>query len=281
MIDRDPTDNSEVLLRQARRVETVDGSTRRHQLCRLGQPDLDRGSRRRRRRTAAAGRGPGSTERRSRRRSRGSSPSSPSALASAPNEDTPTAIGDAQVISSTRSRPPRAGSRSAARRRSAHRSTPAERRPQTHPGPGNCPQAASASLRVDRLSSHRSTYGPRRDPGRGEQTWCWARPASGVTGRGSPVLAVCPRPERAAAPHQAGPVPAGPPTGLGRRRRTTGWSGRPRRAQGGGPACADPPARRSARTRGPGAAGHARGRDRDGVARPGAVAPGRRTRAGS
>jgi hypothetical protein len=97
VIDRDPTDNSEVSLRQARPVRTVDGSTAGISSAAWISPTS----------IAAlvddAGGPPQPVEVRIDGAPVASPfpgfvPIKPSALASAPNEDTPTAIGDAQGI---------------------------------------------------------------------------------------------------------------------------------------------------------------------------------------
>ena len=145
---------------------------------------------------------------------------------------------------------------------------------------GRCPQL-TAAVRVDRrratvdLSWTWTRSAPR------EPTWCWARPASGATDRGSPGAPVRVSAERTAAPHLARAVPAGLPPVWAVAAYDGRGPGRARRAQGGGPARADPA--RSAkrwRSRRWGCWPRSDREARTGVARPGPVAPGRRPRAG-
>ncbi len=97
VIDRDPTDNSDVSLRQARRVRTVDGSTAGISSAAWVSPTS----------IAALVDDAGGPPQPAEVRIDGAPvaspfpgfvPIKPTALASAPNEDTPTAIGDAQGI---------------------------------------------------------------------------------------------------------------------------------------------------------------------------------------
>ena len=97
VIDRDPTDNSDVSLRQARRVRTVDGSTAGISSAAWISPTS----------IAALVDDAGGPPQPAEVRIDGAPvaspfpgfvPIKPTALASAPNEDTPTAIGDAQGI---------------------------------------------------------------------------------------------------------------------------------------------------------------------------------------